>query len=165
MFKFRAGWLLPLALPAIAALAVVVGERAGPTTPERLADDWDIPRLVAHLNEAGLRLRMVATRKEGDLYPSAFLTTTDKEWIDFNRLSKDPRLIDRWRGSLYCERGPGGDAWSDLARQWGHLCLISGPFLFFGDPELLARVREILTQPGGARRQFHPPINCLFRSL
>jgi hypothetical protein len=165
MFKFRTGWLLPLALLVIAALAIAVGQRVGPSMPDASADDGNIPRLLAYLNESGLGLRMIATRKEGGLYPSAFLTTTDKEWTDLNHLPKDPTQINRWRGTLYCEQGPGGDAWSDLARQWGDCCLISGSFLFFGDPELLACVRDVLTEPGGARRRMQSRINRIFRSL
>jgi hypothetical protein len=162
MFKSRTGWLLPLALPALAALAVAIGERAAPATSDGPNDNWDIPRLVVYLNEAGLRLLMVATRKDGDVYPSAFLTTTDKEWIELNRLPKDPGHIDRWRGTLYCEQGPGGDAWSDLARQWGDCCLISGPFLFFGDPALLTRVREVLTESGEAKSRRLAPMSANF---
>jgi hypothetical protein len=162
MFKFRTGWLLPLALPALAALAVAIGERAAPATSDGPTDNWDIPQLVAYLNEAGLRLRMVATRKEGGVYPSAFLTTTDREWLELNRLPKDSSRINRWRGTLYCEQGPGGDAWSDLARQWGDCCLISGPFLFFGDPYLLARVCDVLTGPGGARPRRLVPMSANF---
>ena len=161
MVKFRTGWLLPLALLAFAALAVAVGQRVGPPLPDAPADDWNIPQLLAYLNEAGLDLRLVATQKEGGLCSSAFLTITDKAWIDLNRLPKDPKQIERWRGALYCEQGPGGDAWSDLRRQWGDCCLILGPFLFFGDPDLLARVRDVLTAPGGARQSRHAPINII----
>jgi hypothetical protein len=139
--SWRVCWNLLPALVAGALLASPVGRRTGGTaTPPGPLDDWDIPRLVAFLNDKGLGLRMVATPKDGVIGPTAFLTTTARGWDDFNRLPKDPRQIDRWQGILYCERGPGGDAWSALVRQWGDCCLVVGPFLFFGDPDLLARV-------------------------
>ena len=71
---------------------------------------------------------------------AAFLTTTDKEWEDLNHLVKDPKRINEWRGTLYCERAKANtDLWY-LIRQWGANSLIVGPFLLYGDPELLVRV-------------------------
>jgi hypothetical protein len=122
-------------------LAVWIGRRkdGSPTSSEPL-DDWDIPRLVAYLNEAGLALRMVSARKDGVIDQAAFLTITDQEWEDLDRLFKNPKWISQWRGTLYCKRNTAG---YDLSH-WGDYSLVAGPFLFFGDPELLARVRDAL---------------------
>jgi hypothetical protein len=117
---------------------------AGPPTSAGPLDEWDIPRLLDYLNGQGLGLRLVSTRQDGVIGPGAFLTVTGRGWADCNRLAKDPRRLGAWRGTLYCERGPGGEAQADLARQWGEGGLAAGPFLFFGDPQLLARVRAAL---------------------
>jgi hypothetical protein len=138
----------PLLLPALllaTLLAVCVGQRqGGPPTTDLPPGNWDIPRLTTYLNRQGLGLRLVPTMQGSDPNATAFLTTTDKGWSDLNRLPKDCGRVHEWRGTLYCERGPGGEDWSDLARQWGDCCLVTGPFLFFGDPELLARVKDAL---------------------
>jgi hypothetical protein len=130
-----------------------VGQRAGGPAPAAgPLDDWDVPRLVAHLNGKGLGLRVVSTLKVGGgTHRMAFLTTTDQGWEELTRLLRGRSQIDRWRGTLYCERGPAGGDWDDLKRQWGDCCLVVGPFLLFGDRELLGRVRAALsdlTQPG-----------------
>jgi hypothetical protein len=53
--------------------------------------------------------------------------------------------IHSWRGTLFCLRKSGENDWSDLVLSWGDCCLEAGPFLFFGDRELLARVRAALS--------------------
>ncbi len=151
----RAGRLLvPAVLAAPVLLSWVALRRDDLATSAVPLDDWDIPRLVAHLNDAGLRLRIVSTMRDGGSVQTAFLTTTAKEWEDLDGLPKDQKHIRRWRGTLYCERGQVsdlggvgrtfGDDWSGLTRQWGDRCLVAGPFLFYGDPELLDRVRAAL---------------------
>jgi hypothetical protein len=123
------------------------------------------------LNGEGLGLRTVATQKDGVVRQTAFLTTTDKEWLDLNLLPKIQKRIDQWRGTLYCVRDPvgnrpellwlarkypgildgargaGGNHRSELTHQWGDCCLVAGPFLFYGDRELLGRVHAALTVP------------------
>jgi hypothetical protein len=143
---FRPLWS---ALLVSASLAVWIGQRVhGPATSDVPPDDWDIPRLVAHLNDQGLGLRMVSTLKTDVIDQTAFLTTTNKKWQVLNRLPKDHKQIDLWRGTLYCELGRDGlfmrDDWSALTSQWGDCCLVIGPFLFYGDRELLGRVRAAL---------------------
>jgi hypothetical protein len=148
MSRFRTRWLLPPALAASALLVAAIREYEGPASPAQSLNAWDIPRLTAYLNGEGLGLRLVATRQNGVIDNTAFLTTTAKEFEDLNRLPKDPKRIGWWQGTLYCERGPADD-WSDLAWQWGDSSLIAGPFLFFGDPDLLARVRDALGKVAG----------------
>jgi hypothetical protein len=155
--SWRVGWPLLHTLLAAALLAVWVGYRISSSIPSAEAlDGWDIPRLVAYLNGEGLGLRMVATQKESAVCRTAFLTTTSKEWGILNRLYKDPRLIDSWQGTVYCELGPGGNDWIGLTRQWGDYCLVVGPFLLYGDRTLLDRIRVALAHVQAAAR-FHTP--------
>jgi hypothetical protein len=144
--SWRVCWpLLPVVLTG-ALLTVPLGQHGGGSaTPALPLDDWDLARLVAYLNEEGLRLRRVSTQNKGVNPRKAYLTTTAKEWIDLDSLPKDPNQLARWEGTLYCERGPGSH-WPDLKEQWGDDCLVVGPFLFFGDRELLGRVRAALQE-------------------
>jgi hypothetical protein len=145
---WRACWSLFGVLLAGAVLVALAGpRRGGRAVPALPPDDWHIPQLVSHLNREGLGLRVVSTQRDGAAGPNAFLTTTDKEWIDLTVLPKDRQQIDRWRGTLYCERFPSEVMRSDQACLWGDCCLVAGPFLLYGDRQLLARVRAALSCP------------------
>jgi hypothetical protein len=125
-------------------LAVTVRKHgANPPTSMRPFKDWDIPELAIHLNRMGVEVRLRAVPKNGQPNYSAYLTATAKEWRDLNELSKDPQRIQEWRGTIYCERVGVSDP-SHLLEQWGEHCMAVGPFLFYGDAELLERVRDAL---------------------
>lgn len=109
---------------------------------------WDLPRMVAHLRDAGLDLRRVDTAKDRALGRSAFLTATDKGWEELHSLLKVRSQLAEWRGSLYVERGRDDETWDVHVAGWGSACVVAGPFIFFGDPELLARVRAALGPAG-----------------
>jgi hypothetical protein len=138
-------WFVPAVFAAAVLLAVSLGQRRA-TPPPLPLDDWQLPELVAHLKRAGLRLRMAAIAKNGAISPAVFLTTEEKPWRELNGLSKDPKRIAEWRGVLYCEYRGGRDQ-AGLARLWGEDCLTAGPFIFYGDAALLARVRDALAHP------------------
>jgi hypothetical protein len=146
MTRRRGRWFLLLALLAAVVVWRLSPRSARPQTEELPLDDQDIPRLVAHLEEKGLPLRAVSTRKDGSFHLNAYLTTTASTWQDLNRLPKDPRQIELWRGTLYCERvGPYPRA--DLDRLWGDCYFAAGPFVFFGDRRLLEQIRAALSMP------------------
>jgi hypothetical protein len=107
-------------------------------------DDWDVPELVHYLNRAGLRLHVVSTALDDVVQNTAFLTTSEKSWYEVNVLVKHESRLDSWQGVLYCERVDSDVMRRQLAEQWGDHGWSAGPFLFFGDPELLARVRAVL---------------------
>jgi hypothetical protein len=147
MLNLRTFGRLLLGLGALAVLAVGLRTRRGDSGTSVPLDDWDVPRLTAFLNEHGLGLRVVPTMQNGqDAGRRAYLTATDKEWEALNSLMKDPRRIDEWRGTLYCLRGKVGENWEPLTERWGATCLVIGPFLLYGDPELLALVRDAVEE-------------------
>lgn len=141
--------LTALTLLAVSARKPVVG----PASATRPIHDWDIPELAIHLNRKGVEVRLRAVPKNGLLDHSAYLTSTTKEWEDLNILCKDRSFMDQWCGTLYCERIGDKDA-SHLIEQWGdEYCLLVGPFILYGDTELLKRVRDALAEylPAHAR--------------
>jgi len=101
--------------------------------------------LAVHLNRKGVKVQLWTVPKNGPLNHSAYLTSTVKTWRNLNALTKDPRRIHEWRGTLYCERIGESEA-THLLEQWGDRCLIVGPFLLYGDAELLQRVRIALAE-------------------
>ena len=131
----------------VAFLMVPFGKHhAVPVPPSLPLDRWDIPQLAAYLNEAGVALHTESVQKNGNLGQRAFLTTAKKDWEDLNGLTKDAKQIAHWRGIVYCERPRLMDV-ADLTHQWGDRCLAVEPFLFYGDAELLARIKAALTRP------------------
>lgn len=131
-------------LSAMTLLIVSVRKHgADPAPSSRPLNDWDIPELAFQLKRMGMEVRLQAVSKNGPLSHSAYLTSTAKEWRDLNLLSKDPRRIHEWRGTIYCER-VGDSEMSHLLEQWGDRYLAIRPFIFYGDPELLDRVRIAL---------------------
>jgi hypothetical protein len=108
-------------------------------------DDWSLAELITHLHEAGLELRQVPSGMTGNNDNTAYLTTTAKGWEELACLWKAPERIADWKGTLYVEkRGENSDT-EPLIELWGDCCLVVGPFVVFGDRELLARVRDALS--------------------
>jgi hypothetical protein len=146
MHRFPRYGLLPTALLAMTMLAALLSQRfSNPAPSWRSLDHWDIPELADHLNRAGLEVQLRSTRIDGSFGHNAFLTSTDKEWSDLNRLGMGPgrRQIQAWHGTVYCERVRGQDP-ADLIRQWGDRCLVAGPFIFYGDAKLSERIHTAL---------------------
>jgi hypothetical protein len=157
-------------LAAMALLTVFVHQhQAERRRSAHQLHDWDFSQLVAHLNRRGVDVRLQTVSKTGPARYSAFLTSTTKEWHDLNALSKDPRHIHQWRGTLYCEWVDDSDV-EHLLGQWGEHCLEIRPCLFYGDAELLDQVRsalEILAAAPESRllhlRELHllaPTVRC-----
>jgi hypothetical protein len=144
-----------LGLPALALVLAVAHDARdrgrSPGGPSALAG-WDVPRLADHLRASGLRLRAVsaegAGRAAGD---RVFLTTADEPWEHFNGLVALPEQVGRWRGTVFCERLHQPGSRDEALRQWGECGLRAGPFVLFGDPDLLAQVRQALPEGGATR--------------
>jgi hypothetical protein len=150
--KGIASWRRPALVLALAALlaAALVGARLRRAAQPTLdLSGWDVPRLVEHLRGRGLPLRAVSTIKDGPIGNSAYLTTTDRSWRELNLLFAAPEQIDHWQGTLYCERVRPRGSRDEQAALWGDCCLLVEPFLFFGDRELLLKVREALRDGRG----------------
>ena len=55
---------------------------------------------------------------------------------------------ERWRGIVYCEmHGSLGEIEENEWQRWGAYGMRRGPFVLFGDPALLGRIREALSEP------------------
>jgi hypothetical protein len=128
---------------AISFLTVWLNSRRVASVPPAPLDDWDMPRLAAHFNRAGLPVQMTSTQKNGVVSSSVFFTIAHKDWRYLNDLSKNPERIDEWRGVVYCECTSPASA-ANLVRQWGDHTLLVGPFIFYGDATLLARISVAL---------------------
>lgn len=125
-------------------LTVSVGPRViQRAVMQRRLNDWDVPALVEHLDRAGLKLRLCSPRKDGAITRFAYLTTTDKTWADLSCLRRnDSRGFQEWRGTVFCERS--NKDWQLAFDPRDERYLEVGPFVFYGDVELLERIRVLL---------------------
>jgi hypothetical protein len=113
-----------------------------PAPSARPLDDWDFSELAEHLHHSGVEVRLRSTREDGAFDRTVFLTVIDKDWNDLNALNKDARRIREWHGVVSCERM--GENVTRATHVLGDRCLVVGPFLFYGDAEMLQRVRTAL---------------------
>ena len=144
MQRFPRYCLLATSVLAMTLLTVSLGQRLGNRAAAlESLDDWDFPQLADHLNRAGLEVLLQSPRKDGMFAHNAFLTTTPKGWDQLNRLGINPGTsrLQEWRGIVYCERAGKGEPALHL---WSDYSLVVGPFYFYGDAELLERIRAIL---------------------
>jgi hypothetical protein len=139
--KFPSGWrLLAVALPAALGGYALRGlaDKAG----HKPADT--IPALVAHLEQRGLHLRVIAVVHDGDVRGGVFLTRTSKDWERLSRPRRAPDQLSRWQGTVQVQ--PEHNTWvrREARRSWGEGGLVYGQLLLFGDPDLLAQIRTAL---------------------
>jgi hypothetical protein len=143
----------PIRAPALVALLVLVGlagaavswrARTVPKRCEVCMDGWDMHDLAGYLEGRGLRLHLSPTGLGANNRGNAYLSTTAKPGAELYWLVKDRRTMDSWAGVVYCERLRHPEDRKESVDSWADCGLRAGPFVFFGDPALLARIRTAL---------------------
>jgi hypothetical protein len=126
-----------LVLPAL----YVAGRR--PAAP---APGDALPALLARLEARGLRLHAVpADNRNGDVRRGVYLCDRRREWEQVAGLPVGTRRAERWRGVVLAQTSSDFLTIPDEAvRSWGASGHRDGPFVFFGDPALLARLKAAL---------------------
>jgi hypothetical protein len=144
--------LTPMRAPVLVALTLLVGlaivacwkTPSAPEPTEARMAGWDVPDLVAYLQGRGLPLHLSPTGPGANTRINAYLTTTAKPGAELYWLLKDRRAMQCWAGVVYCERPRHYEAREVAVDEWAECGLRAGPFVFFGDPVLLARIRTAL---------------------
>jgi hypothetical protein len=131
--------LLTVVLPI--SLAVRSTWRSAGQEPPGM-EHWDLRQLQQHLQEQGLEVKLVPVENTAVVTNRGYLTTTDKGWEELDPVPKYPEAIDRWQGTVYCERQHGVVLDAQL-ETWGDCCLWVGPFLLFGDRALMRDVHRL----------------------
>jgi hypothetical protein len=134
--------------PAV-LITLAVGEAPNPAeTPQEGAlpgmADWDVQRLARHLQGRGLGIRFVPVDSQGVTTICGFFTTTDKGWRELGALPKAREAIDRWDGTVFCEKLH-NDGRAFQIKMWGDCCRQVGPFLLFGDRALMGEIHRLCT--------------------
>jgi hypothetical protein len=68
-------------------------------------------------------------------------------WLVRNPLILGTSRIGKWEGVVFCEKVeklPGWKIEEHVLQSWGQHGMQIGPLLFFGDPSLLQRIREVI---------------------
>ncbi len=152
----------PLVLAALAVLSGVLATAARHRPPAGLPmvrmDGWSVTDLVGHLQSRGLELQAVGSSEKGPITNRAFLLQREKPWKELAGLVKDLSRLDTWKGVVFCERVLRPETADSVAHSWEGACLRADPFLFFGDPQLLAAIRSALgISAGQAAEEEKPP--------
>lgn len=112
----------------------------------------DPPRTLAEL-AACLRQSdrplYVVSMAEHDPEAGLYLCEQPRSRERLQLLHRFPEYGDRWRGVVFCERDGylGGEIGESEWQRWGEYGLRIGPFVFFGDPALLDRIRQAIPEP------------------
>ncbi len=105
-----------------------------------------VPALLARLQATGLRLHQVPVDNlNRDLRNGVYLCDGPREWEQVAGLPVDARHAARWRGVVLVQAPrPCLAVPDELLQSWAECGHRDGPFIFFGDPALLARLKAAL---------------------
>jgi hypothetical protein len=126
-------------LVGLAVAAIHWGKRS-----EVRLDDWDVRDLVRYLEGQGLRLYISPTGDSGNTRFHAYLTTAANPARDLSYMPRLRQKIHLWADVVYCQRTQRSEVSEETVGAWADCGLRAGPFVFFGDPALLARIRTAL---------------------
>jgi hypothetical protein len=105
-----------------------------------------IASLVAHLEQRGIHLRVVADSHGGDIRAGAYLTRTNQNWEQLSVWVRIPQQLPHWRGTLHVKPQRSLLDRAEALANWKECCLVYGQLVLFGDPDLLAEVRAAVQE-------------------
>jgi hypothetical protein len=132
-------------------MAFVLCAAAVPLAHRLLHPRADPPRTLAQLAE-------LLRRSEPPLYvvpmtdygpeTGFYLCEQPRPREQLQLLRRAAEQGERWRGIVFCEMNRSlGEIEENEWQRWGEYGLRRGPFVLFGDPALLGRIRQALPEP------------------
>lgn len=88
--------------------------------------------------------RIVSTRADGVVDRSFILTVRGSDEGTLRRLPRVSDRAEQWRGTVLCEWLVDWQSAEFFLEEWGEYGFALPPFVFFGDNELLAQIKEVL---------------------
>jgi hypothetical protein len=105
----------------------------------------DGPQLLSRLRAKRLNLHVVSAKRDtDDLRHGFFLSDRSRSWSSLCNVPRLPECIERWTGTVYVERRWSHEKVQPSFKSWGSNGLIVGRLILFGDPQMLARIRDAL---------------------
>jgi hypothetical protein len=121
-----------------AAAIFVVANRPRPPLPQSPT------QLIARLEEAGVRLRVVGvSRNANDLDNGLFLCATERSWEEL-ALTRSGSCGERWVGVVHVQRLPDEELATYWLADWGRFGASVGGVVVFGDPAIISRIQAAL---------------------
>jgi hypothetical protein len=96
---------------------------------------------VAHLEQRGIRLRVIPSARDGDVCEGAFLTRTSRSWEQLSFWLRNPKQLSHWQDTIHVQVDGNAHARAETAASLGESCLVYGQLVLFGDPDLLGEIR------------------------
>jgi hypothetical protein len=142
----RIGWIILLTVVLTATHACQthrktsesVSEVSTATMPESAAE------MALLLRSKLPGARVVSTRADGRIDRSFFLTVRDSDEDALRRLPRVSDRAEQWRGTVQCEWLVDWQPAELFLEQWGEHGYGQLPFVFFGDKDLLAQIKDAL---------------------
>jgi hypothetical protein len=108
--------------------------QSGP--PGRINDLHD---LAFRLRQSGLDLRGVSPREDGLWLNPVYLTNTEYGVAELKKLTVNPKAVERWKGTVivFSDETIDTTDWGENGFDWG-------PFVFFGDKNILLEIARAL---------------------
>jgi hypothetical protein len=88
--------------------------------------------------------RIVSTRADGQIDRSFLLTVRETDEEALRRLPRVAERAEQWRGTVLCEWLVNWETADLFLEEWGEFAFALPPFVFFGDKELLERIKKAL---------------------
>lgn len=133
-------------LAAVTMVPLACRLRRRPIPPPTVTQLRTLTELAEMLSYNASDLRIVPSAKYGSVERGMFLCTDSRSWQQLSSVTRTCEHADKWQGVAYCEY-QGGEI-SSIAEwnteTWGEYTKHIEPFLFFGDPELLQRIDQII---------------------
>jgi len=110
----------------------------------RTAQELSLQSIAFRLRrQAGFNFRVVSDRQDGLLIENMFLTQSDLADGEIRSLAIDPTQMERWRGTVkvFYEPSLQFTRWIGEDSEYNYRY---GPYLMFGDEELLKAIKELL---------------------
>jgi hypothetical protein len=137
-------------LASITAVPLTCRFLSRPAPPPAFTELRTVTELVELLSQDAPDLHVIPLATNGELEFGIFVCNQSHSLERLMRLPRTPDAADRWHGVVCCTR-------SSLARpenrdlidefvfqDWGDHGMRIEPFLFFGDPDLLRRINQII---------------------
>ena len=140
--RHAAPWTLALAF-ALCTATVPLSHR---WLDPRSAPPHNLTELAEMSRQFGLPLHVVPLR-DSSLEEGIYLCQCAQSREELQRLARAAEDGDYWRGVVFCELNQRlGEIDDDEWRRWGEYGMLIGPFVLFGDPALLRRIRQALPE-------------------
>jgi hypothetical protein len=148
LLSLRRGSFFGCGLLAMLLLAQLLDR----SQPEKAlpSEGWTLTDFLEHLDQHGVRLQAIWGARGRGGWEHVYLTTDpDATYRTMQRKLLMVERIDEWHGTVWVGhvlRGSGSD--DDLAR-WGENGCRVGPFILFGDDQLLRQIQDVCPSQGG----------------